>query len=353
MKTTKLMILLLLISVWSCNNADEEVTNENDVNNYSKRASNEILEFKDFDEYDATIEMLYDKIESHDDAFLKEYGHLEEDELDDMEDKLNYDDFQPVIEFEKERGFKSLRSIIAEKEEEWLAQQGDVEVLDEKTDPDNHFIVDDVERALLNEFAEVKIGKFYHKFYDWGVVKTENYNSLTRARFFIASINSVPVLIDLGFVIVSTYPTNTGGGTTTTGCKKTLTRENSYVNGHNGRRRIKVKHKVRLNQFAGAPKIVTIIKGYKKRRRKWRKRRTPIGILFNGNCLENCEDELYVSKYKSVRRRRSRRAKITGGDWWNTGAGTLKFGIINQGIQVKATQYSWSITKDLYDNSNW
>lgn len=346
MKTTKLITLLLLTILFSCNTSDEDIVEKDSTNNYSRLAYKEILEFKDFDEYDATVETLYDRIETYDDTFLKEYGHLEEDELDDVEDKLNYDDFQPVIEYENE--FKSLRAIISAKEEEWLIQQGDTDVLNEKADPDNHFIVDDVERALLNEFAEVKIGNFYHRFFDWGVVKTENYDSLKRIRTQQITSSSVPMLINLGFIVVTVYPP-----IPTTDCKKTLTRENSYVNAYNSKRRIKVKHKVRLNQFAGAPKIVTIIKGYKKKRGRWKKRRTPIGIGFSGKCLENCTKDLYVSKYKSVKNRRSRRAKIVGGDWWNTGAGTLKFGIIDQGIKVTATQYSWNISKDLYDNSNW
>ena len=369
-KTFYLLGIFLISLITSCTGNEENIINDAEKlsqpanKTASKFASKgEVLEFKSFEDFENTIEKLYLEIEAYDDAFLKKYGHLSEDELDDVEDELNYNDFQPVVDYEKQQNFRSLRAIIAEKESKWLEEQEGREFLDEKTDPDNHFVVDDVERALLNEHSEVKIGDDFYKYYEWGLVKTKSYESLVRSRLLSRQNSTVPVLTDLDFIVIYNDPfgggsgSGTGSGTgsgssTTTGCKRTITREHRYTNGHNGRRSIKVKHKVRLNQFAGAPKIVTIVKGYKKRRRKWRKRRTPIGIQFNGKCLENCDQELMVSKYKSVRRRRSRRAKITGGDWWNTGAGTLKFGIINEGIKVKATQYSWSISKDLYDNSH-
>lgn len=348
-KTFFYAAILCIVPLLSCSRNEESIINENALSNSDNKTSsrlaptNEILEFKSFEHFDETVEDLYKKIEIHDDAFLKKYGHLSEDELDDVEDKLNYNDFQPVVDFEKEKNFKSLRAIIAEKEEKWLIEQGDREVLDEKTDPDNHFIVDDVERALLNEHAEVKIGDSYYKYYEWGLVKTKSYENLVKSRFLGFHNGIIPILINWDFLIIWI---NNNSGSSTSSCKKNITREHRYINGHNGRRSIKVKHKVRKRQTFGPSKIVTIIKGYKKRRRKWRKRRTPIGIQFNGDVFLNCTASNYISRYKSVRRRRSRRAKLTV----NPNAGEM--GIKNQEIKVKATQYGWSISKDLYDNSH-
>ncbi len=348
-KTFFYTIFFLATIIFSCSSNEENIIE--DTNSLDAEASktqskliafNDILSFKSFEHFDATVEDLYTQIEAYDDKFLEKYGHLTEDEIDDIEDKIVYDEFAPVTAYEKSKNFTSLRSVIAKKETLWLTRQEGNERLDFTNDPDNHVIIDDVERALLNQYAEVKIGGIYYKYYDWGLVSTKNYVNLVQSRTQKIEASNSKNLSSLGFTLEDSYD----DAKRASSCKTYITRSNYYHNGHRSRRAIKVKHKVRRKKRFKPSRIVTIIKGYKRRRGKWRRRRTPIGIHFYGNVYLDCNSSENISRRKSVRRRRSRRARLA----LNPNEGNL--GVKNQQIRVKATQYSWSITKDLYDNSN-
>ena len=71
---------------------------------------NGMLEFPDVTTFLATMDNLELQAELYDDDFMKQWGYLNEDDIDDKEDELNYDPETPFTEFENQfSGFRSLR----------------------------------------------------------------------------------------------------------------------------------------------------------------------------------------------------------------------------------------------------
>jgi hypothetical protein len=110
--------------------------------------------------YNNYIEQLEAEVEAWDDAFVAEWNHLSDDELDAKEEELNFDSEKPLTDFENQNGLYSLRQKYIDAENEWLKD----DILDDSKDPELNplFNFDESEMAILNNLAEVKIaGKIY------------------------------------------------------------------------------------------------------------------------------------------------------------------------------------------------
>ena len=130
MKTKQILqrfgLLLFVAFLGSC---EQEPLSEpaEDQANFTGKASARIgvyknmLEFPDVETFLNTLEELEDQLEAYDDAFLDEWGHLDDESLDEKEDELKYDPAQPLIDFENQFSeFSSLRKKISAEEEIWL-----------------------------------------------------------------------------------------------------------------------------------------------------------------------------------------------------------------------------------------
>ncbi len=274
----------------------------------------DMLAFPDVETFVKVIDDLELQTEEHDDKFLKEWGHLEGDELDDMEDKLGYNPDQVLIDFEKQfSGFSSLRKKLRAEEEKWLNN----EELDDKNDPDEHYIFDDEVRTVVNELGNVKIGNLLYHFTRYGYVTVEKNDVALLNRIAVSNaeefVDVDGVAIHGGYTGGSSsgnYNNNSGstGGSNTPECRLGFQRSRYYY--PTSRRRIKGKQKLSHPSGIWGSRIKSKTVHYKKRRGRWKRRRGTItaqirGLSVNQYCAQ--EAELYKSK---TRRRRSVKVKI-------------------------------------------
>lgn len=319
-------LLGLLTLCFSCNNDDLEIdaptsesaSSTNGIkyitgNNTTKPGEqarttivNGMLEFDDIATFLNTLDMLEQQADAYDDNFLAQWKHLNESEIDDKEDQLGFNPDQPYINFERSYpGFTSLRKVIANQVTTWLSHSS----LDDKNDPEDHFIIDDELRAVLNVNAQVKIGKSLFQMTRFGYVEITdgNFNTLDLVASTDASLVNLPtVLIGGGY-----YGSTSGNNNTPnppSGCRTDIDDEHYYYPANN--RRIKAQQKMKGYSGIWGSKIKAKTHHYKKKNGKWKKRRGLITAEIsyesvNQYCnLPNNEHEV------TTKRRRKVKAKI-------------------------------------------
>lgn len=147
-------------------------------NGLGSGCENNILVFPSWEDFRIIVDKLDDMVELHCDDFeFSSDPNLTDEEYEALCESLGFDEDMPLIKFEDDLKFCSLRKLIFDRETDWLSQQGDGE-WDSNSDPDNHFI-DEIERTLFNEGVEVIIGNrndgyILYKFYTWGHVEIHN-----------------------------------------------------------------------------------------------------------------------------------------------------------------------------------
>jgi hypothetical protein len=269
---------------------------------------NNILIFPTWDKYWQTIEQLDVMIENDCDAFDATVpNNISDDEYDALADASGFDEDNVLRKFEEDLAFCSLRRKIEASETAWLDQQGDGQ-WDINDDPDNHFIDDETERALLSENAEVIIGDkekgyVYYKFIDdegnWIEVHNNDLNAISQvSQGNIPNNNPNVVVVEPKKDDQSNYI-----------CKDRVT-NNGYFYGSSNTK-VKQIDKLRRETAIADSKIKAKTKGYKKKNGKWRASRTWITTGINaqissnaGTCFINCGQNIEVLKNKEKRRRR-------------------------------------------------
>ncbi len=125
---------------------------------------NNMLVFEDNDHFTSTFECLDQAVSDHNDAFDAKYGtKLSEEEYERIEKEISFSEEQPLIDFEKGKsGFSSLRRDLYNKETKWL----DAEKLDWDNDPNDHQIISETLRTLINSDCKVIIGGKVHNLCD-------------------------------------------------------------------------------------------------------------------------------------------------------------------------------------------
>ncbi|STA51378.1 Uncharacterised protein [Chryseobacterium carnipullorum] len=143
-------------------------------NGISTNCDNNILIFPTLQAYGDAIIKLDQLIDDHNDAFDQQTINMTDEQADDYADTTGFDENEPLTKFEDELKFCSLRKEIETQEAQWLAQQTDG-AWNISASPDDHFIDDETERALLSlgsEFivGDCRTGYTLYKRYDWGYV---------------------------------------------------------------------------------------------------------------------------------------------------------------------------------------
>ena len=332
MKNYLKIYLLLITSVFiftSCNEdvnlVGEQNSSQRDIklitNENNPSGANSMLHFSTMEAFVETIKNLETQYEEYDDAFLAQWGHLGDDDLDAKEDELNYTPQQPFINFEKQfKGFKTLREDIDVKEQVWLKS----EVLDEATDPYDHFVFEDEVRTVLNENGQVKIGKELFQMTMFGYIKITDGDFKT---LDLVSNNDARDLDLPNVVIIGNYDgtvdnsntisttDKTSGSTTTTGkqssndtsCKTSMDATQYYY--PESKYKIKGYQKIDEYSFWHGSSIMAKTRHFKKTRRGWRSRRGRIGVRLLGNPTvsgggnSDCSEApaLNMDKYKRKR----------------------------------------------------
>jgi hypothetical protein len=277
--------------------------------------ANNILIFPTWNKYYATIDQLDQMIENECNAFDATVpNNTSDDQYDALALAAGFDEDNVLIKFEKDLDFCSLRRKIETLENAWLDLQGDG-VWNANADPDNHFIDDDTERALLSYNAEVIIGDkkrgyVYYKFLDdvgnWIEVKNFDLNAIS-----LVSQGSIPS--NNPNVVISKPPLASSYS-----CKEKVKEVSYVVSGDDRLKRIsKVRPAFGTNcnnnpcTSVQPSKVKAKTQGYKKKNGKWKRRRLWIAAGINGQTQQasglryiDCVSQNELLQHKEKRRRK-------------------------------------------------
>jgi hypothetical protein len=119
---------------------------------------NGMLVFRDRQHYEECIQCLEKEVEDYNDAYVRRYPGATAAQLDALDDLNNFNDWEPLVQFEQEKSFTSLRSVVDAQNKQWLSNQfGETINFDESPDH-NCPIQSVVERSFFNVNGSVKIG---------------------------------------------------------------------------------------------------------------------------------------------------------------------------------------------------
>ena len=118
-----LLTTILGVTIWSCKKEQTTTatqtipTNQITVLNSNNRSNGMVLSFPDMNTFKETVEDLENQVEYLDNNFINTYSHLSEDEINVIEEEIGFNENQPLIDFENQHGFSSLRAKIDEESE--------------------------------------------------------------------------------------------------------------------------------------------------------------------------------------------------------------------------------------------
>ncbi|HIP49672.1 MAG TPA: hypothetical protein EYG92_12010 [Lutibacter sp.] len=128
--------------------------------NNGKGIDASMLAFKNLETYKETFLRLEKEVLEWDNAFVEEWGHLDEEAINAKEEEIGYNKDKPLENFEKQYGFSSLRLKYNEALNEWLSH----DELSEKNDPDVRYPWERFEMSLMGTNGEVQIGGSIYKY---------------------------------------------------------------------------------------------------------------------------------------------------------------------------------------------
>lgn len=369
-KGLKLILVFMILTLISCENIDltQDETNSTEskinptnpvgigytdvkawyINNgLTSSCTKNILVFPSWARYNQVIDYLDQQTETYCDAFdAQQPTPQTDDEYDNACLVANFDEDNKLLQFENNFTFCSLRKKINSLEDAWLELQGDG-VWDANTDPDNHFIEDDTERAMLNEGVEVIIGLGTRE----NPYKIYKFNA--DGSYYIINNMNVTVLQQINNGI---YVAGSSADVVKVidpkpippvGCKNDI-HDIQYVS--NGSDRLKRKSKVVNGASLSRNKIFASTKGYRKKNGKWKNRRawvaaavTNIDATTNGLTYTNCSTEENAYGFKEKRRRKVKVKKT-----FNYGD-TNTIGVHDNRVYSYHKKESLSVILDYYD----
>ncbi len=288
MKNKIILLSIIIISalffVVSCSKSkldnSKVLSRNNDVKlitlSNENRTSITMLEFSSKHVYDSILTDLKQQMESYDDSFLAQYGYLNDSLLNEKEEEINYNDQQPLIDFENSLNFSnSMRQIYVIKEEDWLNNDS----LDISEDPSKIYVFENEEMAMLNENGEVKIGVSLLKLTKDGFVE-----------FTDGDINKL-IRFDNGDMTVLNEPnviTNLNDNSRSSDCKWWASEDNE----DNYASKKKVIMHEHFHAYPWKSTSSARITSYKKRGNRWKKYRISLGVANMSYFFDNndCDD---------------------------------------------------------------
>lgn len=302
-------------------------------NSLTTSCQNNILIFPTLQDYETAIVKLDQQIEDYNDAFDQQTAGMTDEEADDYAESVGFDENQPLIDFEKDMHFCSLRQYLAELDDAWVDQQVDG-AWDLNTAPDEYYIDDETERALLSLGAEFivgdcKNGYTLYKRYDWGYASFP-INDIGTATDILTALNNItnptqqPINIggatqgqvsqavepyrDSGVTVVATVPPSQGGY-----CHSEIKDKGEHL--FSPERRIRWKHKFKDTHFpnaTGNTLMKTYTKSFRKKKGKWKRFKATIFTGFYGKTATAYQCNDYGSEPLTGREKRRKKIKERG-----------------------------------------
>lgn len=279
----KLVYLVALATVFmfgcSKEKINEQLNNDSNAKSSVKlitlsdgsKTSITMLEFSNTNAYDSTITSLEQQMETLDDAFLAQYGYLNDSLLNEKEEDAGFVYQQPLIDFENSLNFtNSMRQVYVVAEENWL----DNDSLDPATDPSLTYVFGNAEMAMLNENGEVKVDSILLKLTTDGFI-----------AFTDGDINKL-IRFNNGDMTVLNEPnvvTNLDEASRSANCKSWKGENNwdSYAS------KKKVKKHEHFHAYWWKGTSEAQITSYKKRGRRWKKYRMNLGVANQSYFYDN------------------------------------------------------------------
>lgn len=270
-----------------------------------------IIAFSDQEAFDNLVILLENQVDTWDDIFVNQWDYLDDDALNDKEEELNFDSEKPLADFENQNGLNSLRQKYLLAEDVWL----DNEELDDILDPENNplFSYDIITMSLLNELGEIKIGDTIYKQLNFDEIQAINsINSINdqieKGAIMEIKDGDFQTLIDFNsgdLTVVNNENVNVNSGNTQSDCKnyKIVRGSENYTSNK------KVKLSIRYANYAVFYKVKAKVRSYKKRRGKWKRYRTSLGVALSTGYFCDGTAQLYTSSYKRKRRKRLSKRK--------------------------------------------
>jgi hypothetical protein len=168
LKYSAVALFLGGIFLVSCNKeqtGEENTFQKSSINYGSIHVESGILCFENVQEIKNTLEFLESEYLARENNFIQSNEDLSEDELMAREAEIGYNEYEVFEEFENTLGFSSLRKKLHDEEVAWLQDADELYI---ENDPDNHFVLENEVRTILNEYCELKINDQFYKFFHGG-----------------------------------------------------------------------------------------------------------------------------------------------------------------------------------------
>lgn len=224
--------------------------------------SGDKLHFNNLRDFQATLACLENQVDAHNDAFETQNANLTDDEIDALEEKIGFDDWKPLVDFENRFRFASRRAYIESQIVNWLNNP----TFDEKTDPDEQDGLSEELRTLLNVKGEVLIGEEVYNFLNGGS-GVQNRDDCFRIKW-----------------------------------------KSNYFPYDGGNKRFKVK--ASAYSYPWKKKIKSKVVNYKKKGSGWKRARTRIFVQVGGFVRDaDCNFPLQDGAFKGPKRRKTLKTK--------------------------------------------
>ncbi|RLC53671.1 MAG: hypothetical protein DRH89_10360 [Candidatus Cloacimonadota bacterium] len=305
-KVFSIIFLSLFVILLSCNK-NEIINNEQNADNefsgfYKSSGEidltgieviNGIIKFPDINKMNYVIDKLEEQSDEYWSSIISQYGDMNDDAFNDLLDSLKINEEQPLFDFESSLNFYSLRKKIAAEELIWL----EYEDPDCCLDPDDHFIIDETIRTLLNVGGEIVIGDKIYKIYFSGTTLQIDHLDFQ----LLADINRWDTLVldtlnDPNF----SFYYKAWGQPVSDECDD-FSKAKDWVD--NGDRRIKGMLKISNMPWKGVIKAKT--KNYKKKKKGWKAYRTNALAKIEGTAYDvDCEKITDLNTYKEDKKKK-------------------------------------------------
>lgn len=236
-----------------------------------------MLVFTDEQHFHGCIECLEQELEAYNDAYESQYPTATAEQLDVLDSINNFNEWQPLADFEASKSFTSLRSIVEQQSNQWLDGQTG-ESINFDNDPDEICpIMDEETRSLFNSDGYVKIGNDVVSKQDWEDVPEWDCCAFLRSTKYTFDHDDDPYLFE-----------------------------------REVRAKIKIKSGLVTSTLTGK------IKHYKKVGNKYKKRRADMRLLIAGRPHDgNCRAALGAwSNFKGYKKRKVLKVKSRILDAW-------------------------------------
>lgn len=118
------------------------------------RVEDGMLAFSDVEQFKTTLAYLESQVKKNNQAFTNQHPSLNDVDFTKALDAANFNEFQPLIDFEQKLAYTSLRNVVEAKMPEWLSKP----ILDMATYPRRVSVIGQELRTLVNKDYKVKIG---------------------------------------------------------------------------------------------------------------------------------------------------------------------------------------------------